>query len=287
MNNAPQSGWLIIGEFMSDESYLEPFAEVYDLLFGKESEVAFGKIVDKLYSSTGCGKRNKVVLDLGCGTGTLLQWFCENGYKGIGIDASSAMLSRAKAKLQPYLERGQAHLLCADVTSFELTDAMGRPGIVLSSGEVFQLLNATQLQQTIHCALGKMEPDGFIATVFTGISPCISLVRESEDFFCVEQSHCDGIHIDIHRIGFQRTGDGNTYRRWKNVDRLHLHSPLKVAELFRNAGAAGISLSRIDGDNLHPLQPDFADWKAINYAVIASPTITEPLATTGKIKPTP
>ena len=50
------------------------------------------------------------ILEIGCGTGSMSQRLSQRGYEVTGVDASPAMLERARAKLGPSVRLVQAHL---------------------------------------------------------------------------------------------------------------------------------------------------------------------------------
>ncbi|KGX84588.1 class I SAM-dependent DNA methyltransferase [Pontibacillus litoralis] len=77
-----------------------------------------GKGILKYYEQSN-GTNNNTILDLCCGTGTLLLNFAENSYQGMGIDISADMLAVAKENLDEY--RDKVKLVERDVTEFEVT----------------------------------------------------------------------------------------------------------------------------------------------------------------------
>ncbi len=52
----------------------------------------------------------KTVLEVGCGTGSMTQRLGKRGYQVTGVDASPAMLGKAREKLGPSVQLVQAHL---------------------------------------------------------------------------------------------------------------------------------------------------------------------------------
>lgn len=59
------------------------------------------------------------VLELGCGTGNLIQELCDQGVsRVVGVDSSAAMLKRARKKLRPLIAQGRVELVHADVAEF-------------------------------------------------------------------------------------------------------------------------------------------------------------------------
>lgn len=88
-------------------------AELYDLLVNRNNDdhfyVAFAK------------KQGGRVLDLACGSGRLIPALLEAGLEVTGLDLSSAMLARAKARLGPHA--ASVTLVEGDMRSFSLQDS--------------------------------------------------------------------------------------------------------------------------------------------------------------------
>ena len=97
------------------ESYTD-FAEVYDQLMDDVPYAAWAERIIELLQAHGID--DGLVLDLGCGTGTLTEMLAQAGYDMIGVDLSPEMLEAANRKKE---QSGQDILyLCQDMRSFEL-----------------------------------------------------------------------------------------------------------------------------------------------------------------------
>jgi len=79
---------------MEMKSY-DAFAKFYDFVMGDRMEetVHIAKIIKQYNSSA------KKLLDLGCGTGTFLKYFLDQGLQVEGVDLSEGMLAIARQKL--------------------------------------------------------------------------------------------------------------------------------------------------------------------------------------------
>lgn len=92
------------------------FAEVYDLFMDNIPYEEWGEYVKELLKEYGVDEG--LVLELGCGTGTMTEILASAGYDMIGIDQSEEMLEEALEKKQ---ESGHEILyLCQDMQEFEL-----------------------------------------------------------------------------------------------------------------------------------------------------------------------
>ena len=93
------------------------FSEVYDRLIDADYSKFvsyYNKIFDRFL-----GKKPELLLDLGCGTGSLTSLLKKDGYDMIGVDASYDMLMRAREKDPDILYLNQ------DMTDFELYGTVG------------------------------------------------------------------------------------------------------------------------------------------------------------------
>lgn len=92
------------------------FAEVYDLFMDNIPYEEWGEYLKELLREYGV--EEGLVLDLGCGTGTMTEILAEAGYDMIGIDRSEEMLEEAMEKR---IRSGHEILyLCQDMREFEL-----------------------------------------------------------------------------------------------------------------------------------------------------------------------
>lgn len=101
---------------MSEQPY-SVLAGVYDTLMADVDYAAFADLYERAFAAH-MDKKPSIVLDLGCGTGTLTTLLAERGYDMIGIDASSEMLAHAAQRAE---EQGKNILyLAQDMRAFDL-----------------------------------------------------------------------------------------------------------------------------------------------------------------------
>ena len=92
------------------------FAEVYDLFMDNVPYEEWSVYLQQLLKENGV--EDGLVLDLGCGTGTLTELLAAQGYDMIGVDASEEML---QAAMEKRTRSGQDILyLLQDMREFEL-----------------------------------------------------------------------------------------------------------------------------------------------------------------------
>ncbi len=102
---------------MNDSSAVQTaeLAAVYDAIYADRDDAAF-------WQATAAAAGGGPMLELGCGTGRVLVPLAQAGAEITGLDLSTQMLERCRAKLESERPevRDRARLLAADMTSFDL-----------------------------------------------------------------------------------------------------------------------------------------------------------------------
>ena len=116
-------------------AYDEFYSEIYDKLYKTESRSETEAV--EIIGATQPDKESSVFLDIGCGTGCLVNALKSRGYNAISVDKSKAMIETGKERqpdsnasmkcgdaTDPMLfERGVfSHILCMDRTIYEIED---------------------------------------------------------------------------------------------------------------------------------------------------------------------
>lgn len=89
----------------ANETY-KLFAEFYDLYAGHYD-------TDLEFYQTYCDTSDRII-EIGCGTGRILEYMLDRGYRLTGVDISFEMLDKAKQKLDKWIESGDLSLLHHD-----------------------------------------------------------------------------------------------------------------------------------------------------------------------------
>lgn len=128
------------------------FAEVYDLFMEDVPYEAWCEQIVEILQ--GEQITEGLLLDLGCGTGTLTRLLAEKGYDMIGVDGSQEMLMEAREKTN-----GQDILyLCQDMRAFELYGTVR--AIVCTCDTMNYLLTPEDFIQTVRLANNYLDPGG-------------------------------------------------------------------------------------------------------------------------------
>lgn len=117
----------------NDEVYDSFYTGIYDYLNKTKKRAKYE--MSQIVESTQPDKQNSVFLDIGCGTGCIVNQLTESGYRAFGIDKSDAMVKMSAYK-HPHIavKHGNAensmeydretftHILCLNKTIYEFPD---------------------------------------------------------------------------------------------------------------------------------------------------------------------
>lgn len=144
------------------EAYTD-FAVVYDIFM---DQTPYGKWCERLTTVLkSFGIDQGLVLDLGCGTGTLTELLGKAGYDMIGVDSSEDMLNAAMAKRN---SSGQDILyLLQDMREFELYGTVAAAVSVCDC--LNYLLHEEELVQTFRLVNNYLDPGGLFIFDFNTV----------------------------------------------------------------------------------------------------------------------
>ncbi len=156
------------------EAYTD-FSYVYDTFMDETPYEEWCAFIKEMISKYGISKpessedvldsEKNLVLDLGCGTGTLTQMLAEAGYDMIGIDNSADMLEIAMEKRA---ESGQKILyLLQDMREFELYSTVGT--VISVCDSLNYLLSEEDLLKTFKLVNNYLFPGGIFLFDFNTV----------------------------------------------------------------------------------------------------------------------
>ena len=184
------------------------FASVYDQLITGVDYRQIGEYFDACIRKA--GGRKGILLDLGCGTGSLSMVMDELGYDVIGVDGSYEMLGEAMEKRA---QSGRDILyLAQDMTELALCGTGG--AVVSSLDSLNHLTRSADFDRAVGRAALFLEPGGVMA--FDVNTPYKhrqvladnTFVYDTDEVYCVWQNTADG---DLTRMDldlFVRQEDG-------------------------------------------------------------------------------
>jgi len=111
----------------------EKFAQIYDQALDQLPYADWLIYIERIFATYQV--KPKIVLDLGCGTGTMTHLMAKAGYEMIGVDLSEDMLARARDKAS----EGQLDVMYLEQDMREL-DLYGTVGAVVAVGDSMNYL---------------------------------------------------------------------------------------------------------------------------------------------------
>jgi SAM-dependent methyltransferase len=233
----------------------EEFDLVYDIFQDNVDYEAWASYLqDRL---TDFDIRDGLVLDLGCGTGTMTELLASAGYDMIGVDGSEEMLLRAAEKRA---ESGHSILyLLQDMTEFELYGTVR--AVVSVCDSLNYLLEEEELLQTFRLVNNYLDPGGiFIFDMNTEykyrelLGSCTIAENREEGSFIWENDYDEDSGINEYDLTlFVRREDG-LYEKSEEVHYQKAWRSEKVKELLKAAGMTVIAV--YDAYTQEPPRPD-------------------------------
>ena len=132
------------------EAYTE-FAQVYDRFMDNVPYEAWCEGISKILTEHGISEG--LVLDLGCGTGTMTRLLRQKGYDMIGVDASAEMLEIARN----HPDEGILYLQ-QDMREFELYGTVA--AVVCVCDSLNYITEEEDLLQVFRLVWNYLDPDG-------------------------------------------------------------------------------------------------------------------------------
>ena len=230
------------------------FAQVYDLFMDNVPYEEWAAYVRGILTEYGIG--SGLVLDLGCGTGSLTECLARAGYDMIGVDSSEDMLEIAMDK------RGRSGLdilyLLQDMREFELYGTVR--AVVGICDSMNYILDYADLVQVFRLVNNYLDPGGiFIFDLNTeykyeALMGSRTFAEDREDgSFIWYNEYSPEDHINEYDLTlFVR--EGKLFRRFQETHYQRAYSP---AEVRRAAAEAGMEFEACwDAFSRDPVKPD-------------------------------
>lgn len=212
------------------------FADFYDLYAGKfHADLEFYKSF--------CTETDRII-EIGCGTGRILDYFLESNYCITGVDISQAMLDKATQNLNKWLDSGRLELINHDFTNCSLPKKFDKALVTFYTFN-YILDNPADFLKNIHKSLTK---NGLI--LIDAFYPNLLSDKSIDNKWLDKEIILPGKKI---KIKDKRRMAGNTERRQQvfysngkeiiiNSDRKY-YRPQELQDYLRIAGFSNIKFS--------------------------------------------
>ncbi len=231
------------------EAYSD-FAKVYDIFMDETPyEEWCGFIVSLLKKK---GIEDGLLLDMGCGTGTLTELLEQAGYDMIAIDNSMDMLQIAMEKQREKKKDSILYLL-QDMREFELYGTVR--AIVSICDSLNYLLEKEELIKTFRLVNNYLDPEGIFLFDFNTVYKYKEVIGEAviaenreECSFIWENYYDDKRHLNEYDLTvFLKEGEKEElYRRFQETHYQRGYTLLEMKEALKEAGL--VFLEAFDGE---------------------------------------
>ena len=215
----------------------EKFAQVYDLFMDNiDYEEGADYITDHLKKY---GIEDGLVLELGCGTGTMTGLLADRGYDMIGVDNSGEMLAEAMEKR---MESGQDILyLQQDMQEFELYGTVR--AIVSVCDSLNYITEREELLQVFRLVNNYLDPEGLFLFDMNTIHKYRDILGDTtiaenrdEGSFIWDNSYDPENGLNIYELAVFLPREDGLYEKAEEVHCQKAYSQEEIEELIREAG---------------------------------------------------
>lgn len=227
------------------EAYTD-FALVYDTLMDNTPYERWCDLITGILKRYGI--ENELVLDLGCGTGTLTELLAKEGYDMIGVDYSEEMLGRAMEKRE---QSGLSILyLLQDMREFELYGTV--KAVVSVCDSLNYLLEEDDIIETFRLVNNYLDPKGLFIFDFNTVHKYCDVIgdatiAENRDdcSFIWENYYNEEERINEYDVTFF-VKEGELFRRFEETHYQRGYLPEEMQIYLEKAGLEFISMQDAD-----------------------------------------
>ena len=215
-------------------------APIYDAVNEEIDYTAWAEFIDEACVRE-CREKPSLVLDLGCGTGSMTLELARRGYDMTGVDISPEMLDIARERAERCGFAGDILWLCQDMREFEL---YGTVDVTVSCLDCLNhLTSLNDLKKCLSLVHNYLIPDGiFIFDVngkgkFENIYADNSYVMETDNAMCVWQNHYNPkSHMCDFYITLFSEGEDGRYERYDEAERERMYTLKTLKRALADTG---------------------------------------------------
>lgn len=236
------------------ESYGK-FAKVYDLFMDNVDYEIWADYLENCLKAEGI--ENGLILELGCGTGTMTGLLAEKGYDMIGVDNSEEMLAEAMEKK---MESGFDILyLLQDMQEFELYGTVR--AVVSVCDSLNYITDSEELKQVFRLVNNYLDPGGIflfdINTVhkYRDILGDTTIAEDREEgSFIWENTYDPDSRINTYELAVFLPREDGLYEKCEELHCQRGYEQKEVEALLREAGMEILGV--FDAYTDHPASED-------------------------------
>ncbi|WP_286080324.1 class I SAM-dependent DNA methyltransferase [Parablautia intestinalis] len=246
MEDTPYEAW---ADFLSDliEKYgiSKPIREKEDTLVkeGSRQKKDGLEALEEMVSERALETERNLVLDLGCGTGTLTELLYAKGYDMIGVDSSEEMLLKAMEKKEKF--GSEILYLCQDMRDLDLYSTVGT--VVSVCDSVNYLLEDDEVESVFLLVNNYLYKGGLFIFDFNTVykyekvigDTTIAENRDACSFIWENYYHGQERINEYDLTIFAREGEGGLFRRFTET---HLQRGYTLDEMLGFVERAGMEV---------------------------------------------
>ena len=218
------------------EAYGE-FAKVYDIF---QDNIHYEEWADYLCERLKeYGIENGLVLELGCGTGTMTELLAEAGYDMIGVDNSEEMLAEAMEKKEQSCH--DILYLLQDMQEFELYGTVR--AVVSVCDSLNYITEEEELEHVFSLVNNYLDPGGIFVfdmnTVYKYrdmLGDCTIAENRDEGSFIWENSYDEETGINVYELALFLPREDGLYEKSEEIHYQRAYPMEKIEALLENAG---------------------------------------------------
>ncbi len=212
------------------------FAQVYDMFMDNVDYPAWCEYIKSLLTEHGI--TGGLLLDLGCGTGTVTELLAASGYDMIGVDNSCDMLEIAEEKKE---QSGRDILyLMQDMREFELYGTVR--AVISVCDSINYILEEEELLQVFSLVNNYLDPGGiFLFDMNTRfkyeqMGDCTIAENREESSFIWDNFYDPEDDINEYELAIFVRENNGLYRKFEETHYQRAYGPEKIKALLLEAG---------------------------------------------------
>lgn len=224
------------------------FAQVYDLFMDDVPYEAWSRYLTGLLQEYGV--EEGLVLELGCGTGTMTRLLAAAGYDMIGVDCSEEMLQIAKEAAETGEGTGKQKdilYLLQDMREFELYGTV--KAVVSVCDSLNYILEEEGLLQVFRLVNNYLDPGGIFIFDLNTLYKYRELLGETticenreEGSFIWENFYDEETGLNQYDMTFFIREEDMRYRKYEETHVQRGYEPGRIKELLEQAGMEFVAM---------------------------------------------